>query len=148
MKNLEIHYKVLSFIWLEDSNIYFWLSFVSSTHVSFVTNHFLPSILTTFHSTIAHVNWTQFKNEFYLPVVIGIVSGIIVLYHPKLGLPNSQSFQLLDSNHLLELYDTEYRYMYRFEKSFTVRKLNIDNKKWLHFSSVTMIPLDCFQSKI
>lgn len=55
-------------------------------------------------------------------VLIGILSGVIVLYYPKLGLPDSQTFQLLDSEHLFELYDSKYRYLYRFERSFTVRR--------------------------
>ncbi|XP_055305297.1 protein dispatched [Sitodiplosis mosellana] len=51
--------------------------------------------------------------------IIGISSGFIVLYYPKLGLPDSQTFQLLDSEHLFELYDSKYRHLYRFERSFT-----------------------------
>lgn len=60
-----------------------------------------------------------------ISVGAGILSGVIVLYYPKLGLPDSQTFQLLDSNHLFELYDNKYRYQYNFEKSFTVNS----NKK-------------------
>lgn len=64
----------------------------------------------------------HYTSVLFSTVLIGIFSGVIVLYYPKLGLPDSQTFQLLDSNHLFELYDSKYRYMYRFERSFTVRK--------------------------
>ncbi|XP_031628158.1 protein dispatched [Contarinia nasturtii] len=51
--------------------------------------------------------------------IIGISSGVIVLYYPKLKPPDSQTFQLLNSHHHFELYDSKYRHWYRFEKSFT-----------------------------
>lgn len=53
-------------------------------------------------------------------VLTGISSGFIVLYYPKLGLPDSQTFQLLERNHPFELYDNKYKNMFWFEKSFTV----------------------------
>lgn len=57
--------------------------------------------------------------NFFL-VLLGLASGVIVLYHPKLGLPNSQTFQLLESEHPFELYDTKYKNMFRFERTVTV----------------------------
>lgn len=62
----------------------------------------------------------QYLIEISSTVLIGVSSGVIVLYYPKLGLPDSPTFQLLESGHPFELYDTTYKFMFPFEKSFTV----------------------------
>lgn len=43
-----------------------------------------------------------------------------MLYYPKFGLPDNQTFQLFKEDHPFELYDTKYRNMFWFEKSFVV----------------------------
>lgn len=63
----------------------------------------------------------EFKRIYFCTVLIGVLSGVIVLYYPKLGLPDSPTFQLLEGEHPFELYDTKYRYLYQFERSFTVK---------------------------
>lgn len=57
-------------------------------------------------------------------VGIGIGSGVIVLYYPKLGLPDSQDFQLFTKNQPFERYDSEYKHLFHFEKSFTVSSID------------------------
>lgn len=51
---------------------------------------------------------------------IGLLSGVIVLYWPSLKLPDSPDFKLFDAQHPFELYDSYYRNMFWFEKSFRV----------------------------
>lgn len=52
-------------------------------------------------------------------MTVGIASAVIVLYYPKLGLPDSQEFQLLEKDHPFELYDAKYKQNFGFEKTFT-----------------------------
>lgn len=52
--------------------------------------------------------------------LIGILSGIIVLYWPKLQLPDSPDFKLFVSSHPFELYDSRYKDLFWFEKSYSV----------------------------
>ncbi|XP_035783888.1 protein dispatched-like [Anopheles albimanus] len=50
---------------------------------------------------------------------IGILSGVLVLYWPKLRLPDSPDFKLFISNHPFERYDSEFKDMFWFEKMYT-----------------------------
>jgi len=52
--------------------------------------------------------------------IIGIMSGVIVFYWPKLRLPDSPEFKLFNSNHPFEIYDNLYRDKFWFEKLYTV----------------------------
>lgn len=52
--------------------------------------------------------------------IIGILSSIVVLYWPKLQLPDSADFKLFVNNHPFELYDTIYKDRFWFEKVYTV----------------------------
>lgn len=59
-------------------------------------------------------------------VALGLTSGFIVLYHPKLGLPNSPTFQLLENEHPFELYDTKYKNLFRFERTVLVNVFHVE----------------------
>lgn len=48
--------------------------------------------------------------------MLGVGSAIIVLYYPKLQLPNSPEFQLFDSSHPFEQYDFEYKNHFWFKR--------------------------------
>lgn len=52
--------------------------------------------------------------------IIGIVSGVLVLYWPRLRLPDSPDFKLFVSDHPFEMYDSIFRDMFWFEKIYTV----------------------------
>uniref|UniRef100_A0A0K8TSG4 Putative patched transmembrane receptor n=1 Tax=Tabanus bromius TaxID=304241 RepID=A0A0K8TSG4_TABBR len=49
--------------------------------------------------------------------IIGISSAFLVLYWPRLQLPESPNFPLFSSNHPFELYEAKYRENFRFEQS-------------------------------
>ncbi|XP_055677193.1 protein dispatched [Lutzomyia longipalpis] len=51
--------------------------------------------------------------------LIGIGSGVIVLYWPKLRLPDSPDFKLFVSSHPFEVYDSHFKEMFWFEKIYT-----------------------------
>lgn len=48
--------------------------------------------------------------------LIALVSGVIVLYYPKLQLPSSPEFQLFDSSHVFEQYDLVYKNKFWFKR--------------------------------
>lgn len=50
---------------------------------------------------------------------VGVVSGFIVFYWPRLQLPDSPDFKLFESTHPFEVYDTRYRQQFWFEKVYT-----------------------------
>lgn len=52
--------------------------------------------------------------------IVGILSGIIVLYKPKLQLPDSADFKLFVNTHPFELYDAVYKDRFWFEKVYIV----------------------------
>lgn len=51
---------------------------------------------------------------------VGVLSGVVLFYWPKLQLPDSPDFKLFDSDHPFEIYDSQYRNMFWFEKLYTV----------------------------
>lgn len=50
---------------------------------------------------------------------VGLCSAVIVLYWPKLELPDTPNFRLFTSDHLFELYDTKFKDLFWFEKMYT-----------------------------
>lgn len=50
--------------------------------------------------------------------VTGVLSGVIVLHWPKLRLPDSPDFKLFISSHPFERYDSEYKDLFWFEKTY------------------------------
>lgn len=55
--------------------------------------------------------------------IVGVLSGVVVLYWPKLQLPDSPDFKLFVSSHPFEVYDARYKDTFWFEKSYTVSAL-------------------------
>lgn len=51
--------------------------------------------------------------------LVGVASGVIVLYWPRLRLPDSPDFKLFVSNHPFEVYDSQFKDMFWFEKIYT-----------------------------
>lgn len=51
---------------------------------------------------------------------IGILSGFIVFYWPRLRLPDSPDFQLFENSHPFEIYENRFKNMFWFEKVYTV----------------------------
>lgn len=51
---------------------------------------------------------------------VGVLSGVVLFYWPKLQLPDSPDFKLFDSDHPFEVYDSQYRNLFWFEKLYTV----------------------------
>lgn len=52
--------------------------------------------------------------------VFGLLSAVIVFYWPSLQLPDSPDFKLFDADHPFEMYDSHYRNMFWFEKTYRV----------------------------
>lgn len=52
--------------------------------------------------------------------LLGILSGVVVFYWPGLQLPESPDFKLFVSTHPFEVYETQYKSRFWFEKSFAV----------------------------
>ncbi|GAB0087327.1 Protein dispatched [Sergentomyia squamirostris] len=50
---------------------------------------------------------------------IGVLSGVAVLYWPRLRLPDSPDFKLFVSDHPFEVYDSHFKEMFWFEKIYT-----------------------------
>lgn len=82
--------------------------------------------------------------------ILAIVSGVVVLYYPKLQLPNTSDIQLFDSKHPFEQYDLVYRDHFYFRRSATYKLplrfiwgvLPIDNGDHLDPSNLGSITLD------
>lgn len=51
---------------------------------------------------------------------VGVLSGVAVLYYPKLQLPDSPDFKLFVSNHPFEVYDAVYKDYFWFDKGSMV----------------------------
>lgn len=51
---------------------------------------------------------------------IGVLSGVAVLYYPKLQLPNTPDFKLFVSDHPFEIYDSVYKDYFWFDKTSMV----------------------------
>lgn len=51
---------------------------------------------------------------------VGLLSAVIVFYWPGLQLPNSPDFKLFVSSHPFEVYESQYKNKFWFEKSFMV----------------------------
>lgn len=51
---------------------------------------------------------------------LGILSGVAVLYYPKLQLPDSPDFKLFVSDHPFEVYDAVYKDYFWFDKGSMV----------------------------
>lgn len=51
---------------------------------------------------------------------IGVLSGIVVFYWPGLQLPTSADFKLFVASHPFEVYDSQYKSQFWFERSFSV----------------------------
>lgn len=64
------------------------------------------------------------------------MSGVIVLYYPKLGLPDTEDFQLFSKHHPFELYDSKYKTLFNFEKSYIVSERSATPLKELFFHCV------------
>lgn len=62
---------------------------------------------------------------------IGILSGFIVFYWPRLRLPDSPNFQLFESSHPFEIYENHFKNMFWFEKVYTVSSL-IYASNWIN----------------
>lgn len=56
--------------------------------------------------------------------IIAVISTIIVIYYPKLQLPDSSELQLFDSSHLFEQYDFKYKNHFWFKREERVSELN------------------------
>lgn len=56
--------------------------------------------------------------------VIAFISSVIVLYYPKLQLPDSSEFQLFDSSHPFEQYDFYYKNHFWFKRQERVSSTN------------------------
>lgn len=89
----------------------------------------------TFHLT-GEMNYNCFA--FNSEGTLGIVSGVAVFYWPKLQLPDSPDFKVFADNHPFEVYDSQYKNMFWFEKTYTVGR--ITQRVWISeiftFSSV------------
>lgn len=48
------------------------------------------------------------------------MSGLCVLYWPKLQLPDSPDFKVFSDDHPFEIYDSQFKNMFWFEKTYTV----------------------------
>ncbi|CAH0562519.1 unnamed protein product [Brassicogethes aeneus] len=67
---------------------------------------------------------------------IAVISAVIVLYYPRLKLPNSTEFQLFDSSHPFEQYDFHYKdhfWFKREEKTFQSSDISSSYKLPLRF---------------
>lgn len=51
---------------------------------------------------------------------LGVLSAVVVFYWPGLQLPNSPDFKLFVSSHPFEVYESQYKNKFWFEKSFMV----------------------------
>lgn len=60
--------------------------------------------------------------------LLGIGSGICVLHWPQLKLPDSPDFRLFVSTHPFEVYDTQYKNLFWFEKNFIVSRKSTENQ--------------------
>ncbi|KRT82474.1 Hedgehog receptor [Oryctes borbonicus] len=49
--------------------------------------------------------------------LVAIASSFVVLYYPRLQLPNSTEFQLFDASHQFEQYDLKYKHLFWFTKT-------------------------------
>lgn len=65
--------------------------------------------------------------------IIGVGSIIIVLYYPKLRLPNSQEFQLFTSSHPFEQYDFVYKNHFWFHRQLINSNTNTNYELPLRF---------------
>lgn len=50
---------------------------------------------------------------------LGLASAVVVLYWPKLELPDTPSFRLFTSDHPFEVYEAKYKDLFWFEKMYT-----------------------------
>ncbi|KAJ6638287.1 Protein dispatched [Pseudolycoriella hygida] len=50
---------------------------------------------------------------------LGIASGVVIFYWPKIQLPDSPDFKLFSDDHPFEIYDSQFKNMFWFEKSYT-----------------------------
>lgn len=64
-----------------------------------------------------------------------MVSGIAVLYWPKLQLPDSPDFKVFSDDHPFEIYDSQFKNMFWFEKTYTVSVALYENDK-NHFNEI------------
>ena len=55
--------------------------------------------------------------------VVGVLSAVVVFYWPGLQLPETPDFKLFVSRHPFEVYESQYRKKFWFEKSFAVSGL-------------------------
>lgn len=64
--------------------------------------------------------WPVF-NDLYILGLFGVMCTVIVLYYPKLQLPDSADFKLFVDSHPFEVYDSHHKDLFWFEKIYTVR---------------------------
>lgn len=60
---------------------------------------------------------------------VGILSGVVVFYWPGLQLPESADFKLFVSTHPFEVYETQYKSKFWFEKSFAVSGRSVKDER-------------------
>jgi protein dispatched 1 len=84
----------------------------------------------------------------------GIISACFVLYWPKLELPDTPTFRLFSSNHPFEIYESNYKDLFWFEKMYTSSESfklpirfvwgvkSVDNGDYLDPSSRGVIEID------
>lgn len=84
-------------------------------------------------------------------LVLAILSGVVVLYYPKIQLPETSDIQLFDSKHPFEQYDLIYKHHFYFRRATTYKMplrfifgvLPIDNGDHLdpaNFGTITLDP--------
>lgn len=67
--------------------------------------------------------WIENKNPFERLGTLGVVSGVAVFYWPKLQLPDTPDFKVFTDDHPFEIYDSQFKNMFWFEKTYTVNDL-------------------------
>lgn len=67
------------------------------------------------------VQWTVFWVCFF--GAVGLGSAIVIFWWPRLQLPDTPDFKLFDADHPFELYESDYRNMFWFEKLIRVSQL-------------------------
>lgn len=85
---------------------------------------------------------------------MGIVSGIAVFYWPKLQLPDSPDFKVFSDDHPFEIYDSQFKNMFWFEKTYTVsprrslslkslRRTDQKSKSFIGFGNIQATDSSC-----
>lgn len=60
----------------------------------------------------------KFRSLWFISLtLVAIASSFVVLYYPRLQLPNSTEFQLFDTSHLFEQYDLKFKHQFWFTRT-------------------------------